>query len=61
MSQWKPTPELRLIVGKEKHQTIEQKWVREGFKDGETYLIETQWRQLPEVSSAATEGVRDGG
>lgn len=58
---WKPTCELRLIVKPKKDpidhqfinvrnlQVIEQKWVKEGFKDGETYVIETEWRELPEA------------
>ena len=51
---WKPCPELRLIrevkEGRE-IQVLEQKWIKEGFKDGEKYVIQTEWRRIPEVDS----------
>ena len=59
---WKPTPELRLVkktikeqvdhtfMNERTIQVLEQLWTREGFQDGEKYVIESQWRPIPEVA-----------
>jgi len=55
LNQWQPTPDLKLVA-QEQHgqviQVIKQKWIREGFKDGETYVIESEWRELPKEGFA---------
>ena len=57
---WKPTAELRLVkkvkpekvdhtfMNEKSVLVLQQKWVKETFKD-ETYLVETEWRDVPEV------------
>lgn len=60
MSPWKPTSELQFVrktrtdgdhtyIHSRPLNILQQKWIREGFKDGETYVIETEWRDVPEV------------
>lgn len=57
---WKPTAELRLIkkvkpekvdhnfMNEKPVQVLQQKWIKEGFKDETTYVIEAEWRDIPE-------------
>ena len=57
--QWMLTPELRLVKtwSDNDHKfihTLHQKWIKEGFKDGEVYTIESEWRPIPEVERKAT-------
>jgi hypothetical protein len=56
---WKPTAELRLVkkpradkidhifVNERPVQVLQQKWIKEGFKDT-VYVIESEWRDIPE-------------
>jgi hypothetical protein len=58
---WKPTAELRLVkrviqdridhtfMNEKPVQVLQQKWIKEGFKDEQTYVIETEWRDIPEA------------
>ena len=57
---WKPTAELRLVkkvtpervdhifMNEKPVQVLQQKWIKEGFKDEKTYVIEAEWRDIPE-------------
>jgi hypothetical protein len=57
---WKPTAELRLVkrviqdridhtfMNEKPVQVLQQKWIKEGFKDEQTYVVESEWRDIPE-------------
>ena len=57
---WKPTAELRLVkrvktekldhtfMNEKPVQILQQKWIKEGFQDEKTYVIESEWRDIPE-------------
>lgn len=57
---WKPTAELRLVtktkaervdhnfMNERPIQVLQQKWIKEGFQDDKTYVIESEWRDIPE-------------